>query len=75
MRVNPGANPGTRGGTQLEVECLKGYETIKSLETTGEGCIAWVYYIYVLCRCSKGLHQWLVGCAGKPGDAKRVYVN
>jgi hypothetical protein len=24
-----------RGGTQLEVECLKGYGTIKSLGTTG----------------------------------------
>ena len=29
------ANPGARGGTQLEVECLKGYGPIKSLGTTG----------------------------------------
>jgi hypothetical protein len=29
------ADPGARGGTQLEVECLKGYGTIKSLGTTG----------------------------------------
>jgi hypothetical protein len=29
------ADPGARGVTQLEVECLKGYGTIKSLGTTG----------------------------------------
>ena len=28
------ADPGARGGTQLEVECLKGYGTIKRLGTT-----------------------------------------
>ena len=27
------------------------------------------------CRCSKGLHQWLVGYVRKPGDAKCVYIN
>ena len=29
------ADPGTRGGTQLEVECLKGYGTIQRLRTAG----------------------------------------
>ena len=28
------ADPGARGGTQLEVKCLKGYGTIKSLGNT-----------------------------------------
>ena len=28
------ADPGATGGIQLEVECLKGYGTIKSLRTT-----------------------------------------
>ena len=28
------ADPGARGATQLEVECMKGYGTIRSLGTT-----------------------------------------
>ena len=28
-------DPGARGGTQMEIECLKGYGTVKSLVNTG----------------------------------------
>ena len=30
---------------------------------------------FLKCRCSKGLHQWLVCCVWKPGDSKCLLIN
>jgi hypothetical protein len=43
------ADPGARGVTQLEVECLKGYGTIKCLGTTGlDGGQTMSYYNFLI---------------------------
>jgi hypothetical protein len=45
------------------------YHVSLDLSKINNGVIVMVEAIYC------GLHQWLVGYACKPGDAKSVYVN